>query len=453
MEEKNSNVWKLIVGVSVVLALIGVMLFVYFTFFRSNPVSVFRTAINNAYFKLDSNLENIDDSNNFNVPTEPVRMYSNFSINSNLDDFKEYDGLSYSVDMVVDYQNEKSFLELSASKFDESIIKVLISYLEGNSYFKSDELFNKVLLLGQTDSFGFDFSQQLNGKEIDYDELRFVLKSLKDLLIDSLDKDYFEVTDERIVLKDVKYNVEKYTYVLDDYNFNRTINFILKGILDNSDLLESISNLYNVDVDEVESLLNSYFENYEESEGLSDTVFVSLYVKNKEVLMSELNVGDVLLSYSNVDDLFEFSIVSSDAEFKVYENTDNVEFYLSNNGLDIISGYVVSKDDKFEVNVSIDSQGVPINLFFILDNINIQDNERTFDFSLGMNMNVFGEKYNVSLDGQFTTVNGVDVPSFDVSNAIDVNALSEQDLENIMFKLNDVLSKLGFGDFATQSIS
>lgn len=453
MEEKNSNVWKLIVGVSVVLALLGVMLFVYFTFFRSNPVSVFGTAINNAYFKLDSNLENIEDSNNFNVPTEPVKMYSNFSINSNLDDFKEYDGLSYSVDMVVDYQNEKSFLELSASKFDESIIKVLISYLEGNSYFKSDELFDRVLLLGQNDSFGFDFSQQLNGEEIDYDELRFVLKSLKDLLIDSLDEDYFEVTDERIVLKDVKYNVDKYTYVLDDYNFNRTINFILEGILDNSDLLESISNLYNVDVDEVESLLNSYFENYEESEGLSDTVFVSLYVKNKEVLMSELNVGDVLFSYSNVDDLFEFSIVSSDAKFKVYENTDNVEFYLSNNGLDIISGYVVSKDDKFEVNVSIDSQGVPINLFFILDNINIQDNERKLDFSLGMNMNVFGEKYNVSLDGQFTTVNGVDVPSFDVSNAIDVNTLSEQDLENIMFKLNGILSKLGFGDFATQSIS
>lgn len=446
MVENKNNIWKIILGVVLGIILIGVITFVFFICFKKDPVKIYKTAINDLYAKLDSNLENMEGASNLQLPSEPLKVSSKFKINSNIEDYQKYTDLEFNLNTYVDYPSQKLLLELITSKSNENVIKVLLSYLDGNSYLKSDELFDKVLLIGKNDIFNYTPTVEINDNPVDVEDLRFILESLKDIFIDSLDKEYFKVSDDRVTIKDKDYSVTKYTYVIDDENSRRTVDFIVNKILDSDELLDSIASLCGMSVEELETSLNNSLEKLENKDDIMDTVNLSLYVKSNEVLMTEIEENGVFIKYSDVDDLFEFLVLSNDSELKVYEDIDGVNFFMRQNNQELFNGTATLNDEEFKVNLTMNSQGVLINLFFEINNIDVQDEKNSFDISMGMNMSVLGESYNLSIDGECVTTKGEEVPTIDVTNAVDVNNLTDEEKESISLKLNSILSRLGLSD-------
>lgn len=446
MEKNNSNVWKIILGVVLGIILIGVISFVFFTYFRKNPVKIYKSVINDLYAKLDSNLENMEGVSSLQIPTEPLKVSSKFKINSNIEDYQKYTNLEFNLNTYVDYPSQKLLLELITSKSNENVIKVLLSYLDGNSYLKSDELFDKVLLIGKNDIFNYTPTVEINDNPVNIEDLRFILECLKDIFIDSLDKKYFRVSDDLITIKDEDYGVAKYTYVMDDENSRRTIGFIINKILENDELLESIASLCGIEVEELESSLDKSLEELENKDDIVNTVNLALYVKNNDVLMTEIEENGLSIKYSNFDDSFEFLIESSDFQLKVYDDIDGVNFFMRQNNQELFNGTATLNDEEFKVNLTMNNQGVLINLFFELDNVDVQDEKSSFDISMGMNMSVLGSSYNLSIDGECVTTKGEEVPTIDVTNAVDVNNLTDAEKESISVKLNSILSRLGLSD-------
>lgn len=441
--EKKNLVWKIIVGV-----ILGIILFfVLFIHFKDNPMQVYKTVINSFYTKLDSNLENME---NFKVSQElePVKINSRFKFNTNLESLEEYNNLEFNYTSYIDYQKNESLVELVINK-DEYLIKTILALLEGNTYFKNDELFDKTILIKGNEILDNN-GIELNRNDLDTEELRYILKSFKDITINSLDKSNFKVIDERVDIKGKNYNTKKYIYILDDENQRRTASFIIENILDDTELLEYISNLFGNTTEEMEKLLNDSLDNIESNERELETINVYIYMYKDKAISFRLEEDEVNIIYNNIDDFFEFIIEKSDTEMKIYKDDEDIKFYIKENDVELFNGYISYTEDTFKINVIIANDVIPINLSLSIENITKEDNQTLFDISLETKMNVLGNNYNFSLDGDFAMSECEDLPSFDLSNVQDINTLTNEDIESITLKFNEILTKLGMNSLINQ---
>jgi len=225
--EKKNNAWKIILGVTLGIILIGVITFIMYTFIKKDPIKVYESAINSLYSKLDNNLENAGNIKNLIPPTEQLKINSQFKVNSNIEGLEEYNDLEFNYNAYIDYQKNKSLIELAINRKEENLIKALLAVLDDKTYFKSDELFDKTLLLGENNIIDNKDLIEVNKNDIDIEEVRKTLKSLKNILIDSLDKNYFKVTNEIIEINGKDYNTKKYTYILKKQIFYLSLYYML----------------------------------------------------------------------------------------------------------------------------------------------------------------------------------------------------------------------------------
>lgn len=442
--EKKNHVWKIIVGV-----ILGIILFfVLFIHFKDNPMQVYKTVINSFYTKLDSNLENME---NFKVSQElePVKINSRFKFNTNLESLEEYNNLEFNYTSYIDYQKNESLVELAINNKDEYLIKTILAFLEGNTYFKNDELFDKTILIKGNEILDNN-GIELNRNDLDTEELRYILKSFKDITINSLDKSNFKVINERVDIKGKNYNTKKYIYILDDENQRRTASFIIENILDDTELLEYISNLFGNTTEEMERLLNDSLDNIESNERELETINVYIYMYKDKAISFRLEEDEVNIIYNNIDEFFEFIIETSDTEMKLYKDDEDIKFYIKENDVELFNGYISYTEDTFKINVIIANDVIPINLSLSIENITKEDNQTLFDISLETKMNVLGNNYNFSLDGDFAMSECEDLPSFDLSNVQDINTLTNEDIESITLKFNEILTKLGMNSLINQ---
>lgn len=441
--EKKNHVWKIIVGV-----ILGIILFfVLFIHFKDNPMQVYKTVINSFYTKLDSNLENMENFK-VNQELEPVKINSRFKFNTNLESLEEYNNLEFNYTSYIDYQKNESLVELVINK-DEYLIKTILAFLEGNTYFKNDELFDKTILIKGNEILDNN-GIELNNNDLDTEELRYILKSFKDITINSLDKSNFKVIDERVDIKGKNYNTKKYIYILDDENQRRTASFIIENILDDTELLEYISNLFGNTTEEMEKLLNDSLDNIESNERELETINVYIYMYKDKAISFRLEEDEVNIIYHNIDEFFEFIIEKSDTEVKLYKDDEDIKFYIKENDVELFNGYISYTEDTFKINVIIANDVIPINLSLSIENITKEDNQTLFDISLETKMNVLVNNYNFSLDGDFAMSECENLPSFDLSNVQDINTLTNEDIESITLKFNEILTKLGMNSLINQ---
>jgi len=440
--EKKNNAWKIILGVTLGIILIGVITFIMYTFIKKDPIKVYESAINSLYSKLDNNLENAGNIKNLIPPTEQLKINSQFKVNSNIEGLEEYNDLEFNYNAYIDYQKNKSLIELAINRKEENLIKALLAVLDDKTYFKSDELFDKTLLLGENNIIDNKDLIEVNKNDIDIEEVRKTLKSLKNILIDSLDKNYFKVTNEIIEINGKDYNTKKYTYILNDDNQRRTIDFIMNSILNDYEILELFSNLSGKTIEEIETILTSYLDDVENNNDELETLNISLYLKNNNIISAEMEKNGTLFIYNSVDEMFEIILKAQSAEMKIYNDTDDIKFYMKQSGIEILNGYINYTEDEFKINITVVSEGIPINLFLTLKNVSEDPNETSINASLGMDMNVFGNSFNFIIDGNYKVVPTDEDLTVDVTDAVDINNLNNEELKSISTKFNEILSKI-----------
>lgn len=229
--------WKFIIGGLFVVVAIAVGLFVGYNKIYGNPINIYKNTINSVYKMLSDNLKEVE-KNEFKVDLleEPITLGLNVKLDSEMPELKNFSGIDYNLQMGLDVKNEKINVNLGAMENNKDIIKALYSFIDGNIYFKCEQLFDKVLY-GKYDVFAdLDFKElkdilkDLEINEFDYETYDYILKELKNILIDSLDKNKFKMSNEKITIADKKQNVKKVVYVVDEENAIRTSKFIINEI-------------------------------------------------------------------------------------------------------------------------------------------------------------------------------------------------------------------------------
>lgn len=444
MKEKNSKT-LIILGIIVGIILVSLLTFIFYNHYKKDSIKIFETTINNLYTKLDSSLEKAQNSKekDNNLLESTMKISANFKINSNIDDFMKYNNQEYNLTTYLNMKDNKSYLELNAKNKEEYIINCILYYLNGNSYFKSDELIDKVLLLSEADN-NTPLGDDSEETTINYEEVRLILRKLKEIIINSLDEKYFKIINQKIIVNNKEYKTEKHIYTLDDKNIERTLKFIINSILKDKKLLTSLSNVTSLEEDMLIDLLNSYLDKINQNDLEFEKQNISLYLYKGNVISVEIEELNLVIKYDSIDDYFNLSITSSETEMKIDKSEGDIKFFMKENGVEIFKGNIISKEDYFKINITMSEEGIPITLYFEINHIDRDTTTNSFDISLGINMNVLGNKFNVSLDGNYKTETVDEMPELDISNAITSFDITEEEKENIIIKLNDILNKLGF---------
>lgn len=442
LQNNKKSKWKFIIGGILLVVAIGIGLFIGYSKITSNPVIIYKNAINGIYNILNDNLEKIDKTAvNIDFSKDSVIGDLNFNLSSSLDELKPFTGIDYGFSVGLDNKNKKAMAQMKINKDNKEMLKVIMSLLNDNAYLKSDTLFDKIIDLGKMDLNVSNYvSLNGNNLNIDYEDLQYILKELKEMIISSLDKDKFEVTDQVITIKNKKYNVKKALYNLDKDNMERTLKFIAKEISNNETLLEKFANLTHESVNAIkDNLKNVKYD--------GEDIQIVLYAdKLGSIIAGLLNVDKKqVLEFDYLDKKINVAVMDDKNKLVIKEENEAVDIIYTEGVKEVCNIKVYNENEKeLKIDYIFNVEGMKITgAIYIKDKSN-QENSWSGDFKLEFKVDG-EEKIDFAVEGDLSIKKApFDI---DVKNSVKVNDISADEYMSIYTKLGDVLKELGLSDF------
>ncbi len=448
---KKSKVRFLLIGFLAIIA-IAVGLYIGYKKLNNDPVGIYKDSINSVYKALNNALkENKDKSiNNIDLTKDPVAVNLNAKLESSIPELKNFSGLNYNINAGLDLANKKINVGLGIKENNNSLISLILSIIDKNIYLKSPEIFNKVIDLGEEDIFGninLDSYLKLNGNSIkyDYENYNYILKEIKNIIINSLDKNKFKIENNTITIKDKEYKGKKVSYNLDQENIERTIKFIQEQILKDEKLIKALSETIGVEINELKESLKKE----PNMSGYNNSI-INLYTdKLNNVIAGSfiINEGEII-KFDSIKDETNISIKNNNQVLKVLiESNDNVVITYNENEVQIFKIIFEGNDHEFKMPFMFNISGTIINGTIELKNIKTTANSASADILFKFDTEVLGKKLDLSLEGDYS-VSKTDVQTLDSAGSVKIDNISEEEAMEMMNKLNDIISKLGLGDIA-----
>ena len=436
-KESKKKKSKLILVLIFILIAIGVGLFLGYKRVISNPLSIYKSVINETYNLANNYLEeNFKDSMSFNLKEDPFTISTNFTFDTEDEKLKSLNNYEYNLSFGLDTLNEQINLSLGLNNQNEQIINLLIAFLNDHTYLKSDELYNQVLDLGLSN---LDMSK-LQNIEVDYtyEDLQIVLSNMKTILINSLNKDKFSLSNETITINDKQIDAKKFTYLLDQENMERTINYISKEILKNDELMTSLSNITSLTKEQLEEVLKEEinYDNYED-------IYINLYTnKTTKVIAGNIETaGTNIIRFTNKDNKFNMFIGDDYTNFIINYENDKLEISFNEYDEEIFNFTMITKEDNTKIEVTMNNYYNELKLSLETSNIKKDKNSITADYILDYKMNNYSEDLSFKIKGNLKVTKDK-LESINPANSVNIETLTEEETNLLYENLMNVLEKL-----------
>ncbi len=451
--KKQKNVKGILIGV-ILVALICVIGFgVYYVLSKNvNPKKVFENSINVFYSGIEETGNNLKNESTIDLLNEPLNINLTAKLSSSMEELKAFTNVEYGLNMGLDVKNEKVTMGASASENSKKLIEGLISIINDKVYLKTN-VFDKVIDLGTTEENDISFQELIDAlKEIEtdetYDDILYIAKTYKDLLISSLDEEKFSTSNTEITVSGKNVKVKKITYNLDKENMERTIKYLREEMLKNDEFMDKLEK-YNTTSDFDGEGSKSIRETLEEDVDMTDyeDSTISLYVDSVGVIVAgDLYEGEFKnLSFTYLDEKVECYLYNTDGSHIVINYRDGVGDvnYFESEDAALPLMIVNFGKDLVKLNVNINENGTQIKLGLDLTDIKNENKTYSADYkvTLGLVSTSTGNM-DLSVVGRYSMGTGA-VNTFDTNGAVKKEELTEEDLNTIMTNLMPVLEKFG----------
>lgn len=443
---------KLIVGGILILIAIAIGLYIGYQKLNSNPISIYKNGINDLYSSLNDALKETRENSikDLDIANDPFEVSIDMKLDSNMEELKNFTGLNYAFQMGIDNKNQIYNLGLGIKENNDSIISGILSVNSNHLYLQSKEVLDKVLDFGEIEALEdlfFQSSLTIEDNQINYssEDFDYILKEMKNILIDSLDKKYFTMEEATITIDKKEYKTKKVTYLLNKENMERTTEFVRDQILKDEKLLQAIANLFGMTSSELETNLKEELD-YSDFSDIKIVLYADMF---NNVMAGDITVDKIEILHFENKNLFNMTITIDEDEMLIQEEekTINIEFY--ENDIKLMKLKINkdnSKNSKIEYEINV--EGVNINGVFEISDINVTDTSYKSNLKITVNVDFLGEEINLSLDGTIA-LEKKDIEAIDSSNSKSIDQLTEEDYLNIYSKLQTVLEKLGISDLLT----
>lgn len=441
-KEKKGRKGKIILLLICIALAIGIGLYVGIEKLNSNPKSIYKRAITNTYKLLDNCLkDNLNTSFSLDYLEEAFVLDTTFKLNTNIREFQDLNNYEMNLLLGIDNPNQAFHLSTGLSQGKNQIINVLLSFLDNHAYLQSKELYDKALDLGSVD-IDFNLSNFKTNDQImvDYDNLHTIFSSMKKILISSLDEEKMSITKENINIDSEIIKSQKVTYLLDDENMERTINYIKNEIIKNDELLESLSNVMGVTIEEIKDNLKEEIKlnNYEE-------IKINLYTKGNKIIAGNIETKEeAIIRFTNLDSEIKIFIGNDDTNIEISYQDEFLELVFSEYG-EIISS-IKLKAEKEEKLLEINSpkNNAIERVTIQINNIKDKETEWEADFKMNYEIESSNENNNIECEGSFKlSKSEIMIGEFE---SVDIKELTEEEQEKIKDNLTKILEKLGIND-------
>lgn len=450
-KNKNGKIKFLICGFLVIIA-IAIGLYVGYKKLNNDPIGIYKDSINGIYKILNNALKESKDKEfkAFDLANEPFTIDLKAKLDSNMTELKPFTGLDYHLNVGIDLANKKMNMGLNIDENNNSLLNLVLSVIDKNIYLK---IYDKILDLGEEDIFGnmdLDTYFKVNGNDakFDYDNYMYILKEIKTIIIDSLDKDKFDIEKETITINSKEYKVKKVIYNLDKENMERTLKFINSEILKNEKLIKAIAESTGLKETELKESLNKEID----TSDIKD-IKINLYADklNNIIAGSVESENKEVIKFDSIDDETNIVIEKDNQKFTITIKKNNVAISFNDGYNELFKISIEENNKNYNITFTFNIEGNPINGILELKNIKETKESTSVDFIFSLNATIESEKIDFKIDGSYK-LSKENINTINPSGSIKIENISEEEAMEIFTKLNALLEKFGLNDLVGSTI-
>lgn len=449
-KENKKRKWKFILVCLFLLIAIGIGLYIGYQKLNSNPVSIYKETINNAYNYASKYLKETKKNEfNLDLNNEPFVLSLDANLESNIKELANFTGKNYNLELGLDVKKEIATLNADISENNETIISLLTLLKNDNAYLKSPKLLNKVINLGEFnlfDNLNLNSYLKINDENITLtsDDLDYMLKFLKNSYLSSLDKRKFKLEHEKITINDKEYDSKKIIYTLDKENAERTSKYILKSILKDKKMLECLSKMTSSSKDTIKENIKDSLDNLDFSD--YDTLEMIIYTDNFNSFLGSVisdNEGNSL-RITCIDKKLNVKIMDSNDNALIYETKDEYQTlkYTENNKT-LFEFQFNNTKNELNVDYNVNVESLALNGNITLKDIINTKNKIGASYNISFNTSLDTE--NFAMKGNFA-LEKKSLEEFDTKGSVKLEDLSEEELTKMYVTLMDIVDQFGISD-------
>ncbi len=425
-EKKNKSILLIIVALLIVaLGLVGVNYL-----YNRNA-----TNTENVYYAVIDNLENamVKYIDNIDLYNKPFGNDITLNINGTSSD-KEINNIlniikdmSFNLNTKTDYQNKKLSADYKVLYTNSNIVNGNVYINDENIYVNLGELYNKYikLLPDNTSDNDFQINTSSLWNAVGNKELKSVIEESSKILKESLKEEYFSRTEEKINVLGKEIDVYNHTLKLNETDIKEIIITFIDKLSKNDTIIANLKALTNETEETIKNALTELKNNIQ----IDPVTFESNIYMNKNSNKLEemhLKINDEELSFiKDNEEVFNINYNSSKLG-TVKVNDQSVTFTF--NDTETNTNLVIELGDN-KTALTLKAEGININLE--VNKVSEDNTKVKFSF----NGKIVEDNYNLTINIDIKN-NAVDkVESKNVSNAVSIDAITEEESNQIINKL------------------
>ena len=453
--KKKGNKGPFIVIAIVIIALAAILYFAYT--FISNPKKMFIKSVNKGYEDVE---KFIDDAFTDYSNKKSMVLSNDLSLNVEVDDsladesmqgiIDEINKIKLETEIGYDQKNKEMLMTIGALYDNETLINLGAYTKDENMYFELKDLFDKYIEVPLE-----DYDTYFEGINIDKDDLKYVLSKSKDAYINNLEEDNFKKENATIKINGKNVKTTKITYALSEQKGHELSKKALTELVEDSKYIEALASLSGQDKEDIkESLEEALDEITEEVESgdLESETAAKFIVYTKGFIGESVGYEIVVdsddesasISYYKGDSKDEFKFVYNDEEIMNATISDNKVTFEMTYDEQTMKFEVLKKekDKKTTYSYTITVDEASINGDVVVEMIK-ENKDGSYEANISSSASLMGMvKVTISGKSKLEYKDSLELP--DVSNSVDYEELTEEDMNAIQNKLlqNEALVSL-----------
>lgn len=408
--KKGNKIIPIAAVVLVVVALFAGGFYYYFN--RTDKIVT--NVINKAFNKIN---DSIDEIENFDYNKDTALVNGSLKIDTNIDGLEDLKNEKFDYTFGMDYKNKKLELGAALTEDETKVIDALLYLINDKAYVSLKDDYKKIINI---DSQEFDFDEIFKIENVNFnkDDLKYISKEIKNILIDSIEMKKLTKSSSTIKLNGKSTKVTKISYNLNERNTKKLVENVIDNILDNDELLKKLSKISDTSVSDIEDALEDAKDEDIEAVGT-----LNLYTKG----------------FTN--EFAKLELINNDTKFGIINNSDNTVVYAKDDDANLEITVNENTKDKLSIDYLYKESNAKVDGTIKITNKEISKSKNEGSIELSVNY----DKYKVNLDLDYKSEIGAKIADIDESKTVKLSEMTSTDLNDLYTK---IMSKLNDSDMA-----
>lgn len=400
---------KIIPIVAVVLVVVALFAGGFYYYFNKTD-KIVTNVINKAFNKIN---DSIDEIENFDYNKDTALVNGSLKIDTNIDGLEDLKNEKFDYTFGMDYKNRKLELGAALTENETKIIDALLYFINDKAYVSLKDDYKKIINIDD-EIFNFDDIFKIENVNFNKDDLNYITKEFKKILIDSIEMKKLTKSSSNIKLNGKSTKVTKISYNLNEKNTKKFIENIIDNILDNDELIKKLSKISDMSVSNIEDTLKDA-----KNEDIEAIGTLNLYTKG----------------FTN--EFAKLELISNNAEFGIINNNDNTVIYVKDNDANLEITVNENTKNKLSIDYLYKESNAKVDGTIKINNKEISESKNEGSIELSVNY----DKYKVNLELDYKSEIGASIANFDETNTVKLSEMTPTEIDNLYAKLFNKLIK------------